>query len=281
MARVKQLDQITGSLKNLSFYTRKGSDQIFVRTKGGATKDQIKRRPEFENVRKNNKEFGGCSKMSKQIRLTFFDLAHVADYNLSSVLCSLAKNIQKADTDHPAGERRIQLSKFRAMLTGFNFNTNNRFDTLLRIALQSSIDRETQQATVNIPAFACSFGLYLPNSRSATSGRTPAKPDYSLFRISISLGVATDLQLNTQNTGYEPVHSTLGLGYKTTSTPWYSTQASIHEQQLLLNINEPSAIFTDDDTLVLSIAIEFGTLDAFGNPTPVRGAGAGKLLGIK
>lgn len=272
MARVKQLDQITGSLKNLSFYTRKGSDQIFVRTKGGATKDQIKRRPEFENVRKNNKEFGGCSKMSKQIRLTFFDLAHVADYNLSSVLCSLAKNIQKADTDHPAGERNIQLSKFRTMLTGFNFNNNNRFDTLLRIPLQSSINRETQEAIVNIPAFACSFGLYMPN------GRTPTKPDYSLFRISISLGIVTDLQLNAQKTGYEPVHSTLGLGYKIASTLWYSTQSSLPEQKLQLNIHEQSAIFNENDTIILTIAIEFGTLDAFGNPTPVKGAGAGKIL---
>ncbi len=275
MARVKQLDQITGSLKNLSFYTRKGSDQIFVRTKGGASKEKIKRNPEFEKVRKNNKEFGGCSKMSKQIRLTFFDLAHVADYNLSSVLCSLAKNIQKADLENPVGERSIRLSRFRVLLTGFNFNTNNRFDTLLRIALQSSINRETQQATVELPAFACSFGLYLPNSR------TPAKPDYSLFRITISLGIATDLQLNVQKTGYEPVHSTLGLGYKKTSTPWYSTQASIPEQQLVLNINEPSAIFTDDDTLILTIALEFGTLDAIGNPTPVKGAGAGKILGVR
>jgi len=268
MARVKQLDQITGSIGNLSFYTRKGSDQIFVRTKGGASKEKIKRNPEFENVRKNNKEFGGCSKISKQIRLTFFDLAHVADYNLSSVLCSLAKNIQKADMENPVGERSIRLSRFRAMLTGFSFNNNNRFDTLLRIALQSSIDRDTQQATVNIPAFACSFGLYMQGN-------------YALFRINISLGVATDLQLNNQKTGYEPIHSTLGLGYKTTSTPWYSTQASIPEQQLLLNIHEASAIFTDDDTLILTIALEFGTLDAFGNPTQVKGAGAGKILGVR
>ena len=142
MARVKNLDQITGSLKNLSFYTRKGSDQIFVRTKGGASKEKIKRSPEFENVRKSNKEFGGCSKMSKQIRLTFFGLEHVADYNLSSVLCSLAKNIQKTDTINPVGERAIRLSLFRAMLQGFNFNTTNRFDSVLRIPLQGSINRE-------------------------------------------------------------------------------------------------------------------------------------------
>lgn len=274
MARVKQLDRITGSLGNLSFYTRKGSDQIFVRTKGGASKEKIKRNPEFENVRKSNKEFGGCSKMSKQIRLTFFDLAHVADFNLSSVLCSLAKSIQKADTENPVGERTIRLSQYRAMLTDFNFNTINRFDSLLRIALKSTMDKEKQQATLNIPAFACSYGLNLPYNKSTENAY------YSLFRISASLGVATDMQLNVQKTSYEPLHSTLGLGYKTSSTPWYSTQASVPEQQLKLNIHEPSAIFNDDDTLVLSIAIEFGTLDAFGNPTPIRRAGAGKILSV-
>jgi hypothetical protein len=54
----------------------------------------------------------------------------------------------------------------------------------------------------------------------------------------------------------------------------------VPEQQLILNIHEPSALFTDNDTLVLTVALEFGTLDAFGNPTPVRGAGAGKILAV-
>ncbi|HET7733246.1 MAG TPA: hypothetical protein VFK73_05340, partial [Paludibacter sp.] len=128
MARVKQFDVITGSISNLSFYTRKGSDQVFVRTKGGATKNQIKRRPEFENVRKNNKEFGGCSKMSREIRSTFSPLAHVADYNLAPVLCSVAKNMQKGDTVNPMGERSIRLSQFKQYLPGMDFNRINRFD---------------------------------------------------------------------------------------------------------------------------------------------------------
>ncbi len=36
-----------------------------------------------------------------------------------------------------------------------------------------------------------------------------------------------------------------------------------------------------DDTLVLAIAIEFGTQDAFGNQIPQKGAGAGMVLGTK
>jgi hypothetical protein len=30
----------------------------------------------------------------------------------------------------------------------------------------------------------------------------------------------------------------------------------------------------------LCVAIEFGELDAFGNPTPVKGDGTGKILGV-
>jgi len=268
MARVKQLDVITGSLKNLSFYTRKGSDQVFVRTKGGASKDKIKRSPAFEGVRKINKEFGGCSKMSKEIRSTFTHLAHVADFNLSSVLCSVAKNIQKTDTINPLGERNLCLSNYRQYLVGFDFNRANRFDSVLRVPLQWHIDRKSQSAVVDIPTFGCSMGLYLPRK-------------YNLFRIIISLGVATDMQLNAQKSGYETTHNKLQQFYKPAATVWYSTQATVPEQQLKLNISETPSDFCDADTLILSIAIEFGELDAFGNPVAMKYGGAGKILGTK
>lgn len=95
MARVKQFDVITGQIGNVSFYTRKGSTEVFARTKGGASKEKIKRNPEFANVRKNNKEFGGCSKISKQIRLSFYSIRDIADFNLAPALNSIVKNIQK------------------------------------------------------------------------------------------------------------------------------------------------------------------------------------------
>jgi hypothetical protein len=267
MARVKQLDVITGSIKNLSFYTRKGSDEVFVRTKGGASKNSIKRRPELVNIRKSNLEFGGCSKMSKEIRQTFSSIAHVADYNLSSVLNSLAKNIQKADTVNPVGERSISLSAYKSYLNGFDFNKTYRFDSVLRVPLQWDIERQTQQATVDIPDFACSFGLYLPGN-------------YSLFRIGITLGIATDLKLNDNKSGYEPTQPKLNLGHQQRFTTWYSTQASVPQQQLELTIPDNGELFTDNDTLILCVAIEFGTLDAFGNPTPLKHGGAGKILGV-
>jgi hypothetical protein len=40
MARVKQNNQYTGTIGGLTQYTRKGSNEIFLRRKGGATKEQ-------------------------------------------------------------------------------------------------------------------------------------------------------------------------------------------------------------------------------------------------
>jgi hypothetical protein len=86
------------------------------------------------------------------------------------------------------------------------------------------------------------------------------------------------MQLNSNKTVYEPVHSKIGQGYKSVSTAWYSTQTTVPAQELALVIFDDTALFTDEDTLVLTIALEFGTLDAFGNPTVVKDAGAGKIL---
>ena len=69
------------------------------------------------------------------------------------------------------------------------------------------------------------------------------------------------------------------MPYKPATTVWYSTQATIPEQQLTLDISETPSDFCDADTLILSIAIEFGELDAFGNPVAMKYGGAAKILG--
>ena len=268
MARVKQFDVITGTIGNVSFYTRKGSTEVFARAKGGASKEKIKRNPEFANVRKNNKEFGGCSKISKQIRLSFYPIRNVADYNLAPALNSLVKNIQKMDEEAAWGERSIRLSKYRSILTGFDFNRNNRFNTIVRIPLQWEITRERQEAEITIPAFACSYGLYLPWK-------------YASFRLVATLGIVSDFILNPANQTYEPTHGDFSRPQKHIETSWFSTQASIPEQKLSLTLADPTGAFNDDDTLVLAIAIEFGMQDAFGNQIPQKGAGAGMLLGTR
>lgn len=269
MARVKQLDRFTGTIGKLSFYTRKGSDEVFVRRKGGATKEQIQRRPEFANTRRNNKEFGGCSKMSKAIRLAFAGMEHVADFNLAPALCALMKNIQAADTEGAWGERAIYLSRNRQYLAGFNFNRTTRLDSMLRILPEWKMDRDHTAATIILPEFACSLGLQLYEKQQ-------------LFRISACLGVVTDLVFNSQTTSYEPAHDTIGLGRRIVTTDWFPTTGTVSAQtlEIKLDLSHPEIMFNQHDTLILSLALEFGTYDDFGKPVAVKGAGAGKVLGM-
>jgi len=48
MARVNGLFNIQGKLGNVSFYTIKGGDTVYLRTKGGPTARRIKVGEEFE-----------------------------------------------------------------------------------------------------------------------------------------------------------------------------------------------------------------------------------------
>jgi hypothetical protein len=47
-----------------------------------------------------------------------------------------------------------------------------------------------------------------------------------------------------------------------------------------LDLTHPEITFNDNDTLVLTVALEFGAYDDFGKPMAVISAGAGKVLGV-
>ena len=207
--------------------------------------------------------------MSKAIRMAFIGMQHVADYNLAPALCSLMKKLQLTDTECAWGERSILLSKYKQYLVGFNFNRINRFDSVLRIPLDYKIDRENTTAILTIPEFACSLGLHVYEK-------------HRLFRISACLGVVTDLVFNERNKDYEPVHDTIGLGRRIESTAWYPITSTVNAQtlEMKLDLTHPQITFNDSDTLVLVVAAESGAYDDFGKPMEVKGAGAGKILGV-
>jgi hypothetical protein len=200
------------------------------------------------------------------------------DTNLFSYHLKLLQKsgyVEKTDDHHPVGERNITLSNYRYLLTGFDFGQNTRFNSLLRVPLSCSIDRNKQQASVQIPAFACSFGL-----------NTTRFSTYAQFRIRAALGIVTDMALNPANQNYEPVHDTLGQGFQTRNTEWFSTQGTVEQQELQLSLltaenASPGSTLTNADTLLLTVIVEFGAPDALGNIMPVRGAGGGMVLGVK
>ncbi len=267
MAKVKGGNIVSGTTGNLIFYTIQGGDQVYVRSKGGPTKEQIKNNKNFAGVRKNNKEFGGCSRMSKALRETMRDLTGVADYNLAPVLCAWAKRIQKCDTTGEVGRRAIRLSSHRDWLRGFDLNRRNRFDNLLRVPLRYTLDRESRSATLMLPEIDGSMHLH-------TTTQSP------LFRIEVALGALSDIVYDADREEYMCINNQYTAGGIQEQTEWFPVGAKIAAREFRLSLAEYLPGFGDSDTLVLSIAVRMGTIDATGQYVPVKLGGAGKIIDL-
>jgi hypothetical protein len=140
--------------------------------------------------------------------------------------------------------------------------------TLFGETLHGSIDRVGGRATVEIPDFDCSDAL-----------KAQTKQPY--FRISANLGAVSDLEYQPLQKGYLPVVDRPNTMRSFATTPWYPCLGSVPQQLLMLELkglaNHP---LTTDETLVLTIVMEFAGVDAFGAPYCLKGEGAGLIVAV-
>jgi hypothetical protein len=269
MAIVKGIFQLTGSIQGVSFYTRRGSDKVIVRTKGGVSKEKMANSPQFEGLRKNQKEFGGCTKFASLTRYAFGGLHRLADYNLTPVLTGMAKNLIKMDSEFPLGQRRIQLSQHKQLLDGFNFNRTNPFNTVLRVGVTAVIDRKQLLATVTIPRINTEIDL-------VNIQRLP------YFRIIAVLGTVSDMNYNEMEQAYLPAIPELHGVSQVVNGNWYPAQTIVPEHSINIQMNEACNTFlTDEVNVLLSIAVEFGTVGFTGETVEVKYAGCGKVMMVR
>ena len=269
MATVKGPFEFTGSIKGVSFYTQRGSDKVIMRSKGGPSKEKIARSPKFEKLRLNQQEWTGCVKMSRAMITSFYELKRLADFNVSAAFNGIAKSIQKTDTENPLGKRAILFSKYRQSLDSYQLNRKYPFTSTLRINPQWKIDRENLQGEITLP-------------RIHTGTQLVNFPNLPYFRILVTLGSLSDMQVSGTRNEYSPVNEDLHELSCHWTSPWYSTEAIVDEQQMSLCIGEElQSKLTDDVTLVLGIGVEFGKVGFDGNPVEVKYAGCGIVLGVK
>ncbi len=264
MARVKGIMQITGSMKGVSMYTVRGSDEVIIRTKGGPSKHTIKTSESCKALRENGKEWGGCTKAASYIRLALGDSIRLADYNLSGALNAICKKIQCNDTEGEKGTRSVLLSQNRKYLTDFNFNQKTPLNQVIRINPTWEINREQVKATINIPDFNPDIHLTQPNK-------------LPLMRWVVVLGVASDYKV--EGTTYFPMNETLKGYRKELCTPWNPVKRMQEAQTLEVMIDDIASYLTENDTLILTFGVEFGTIGINGEGEAVKWAGCAKVVG--
>ena len=266
MAIIKGFLQMTGSIKGVSFYSVRGSDKVIMRTKGGASKDKIATSPKFEGLRKQQKEWGGCAKFGSMTRHAFGGLNRLADYNLTPVLNGIGKNLMKLDTVTEIGKRNLNLSTYRAALEGFNFNRNYPFNTVLRVSPHWELTREKLEVTVQVPRINTDIDLL-------NIQKLP------FFRILVAIGTVSDLVYNAEIDNYEPMVFNLHGISKTLTGEWHSTQTILEESSMTVGLPiDEARQLTDNVTVLVSMAVEFGNVGFTGQAVEVKYAGCGKVL---
>jgi hypothetical protein len=268
MTIVKGTVTMNGSLGNVTFYTRRGSDKVIMQAKGGATRTKMATNPKFEVLRKHQKEFGGCSGFGKYARNAFGELRRVADYNLSAVLTGIGRDIMKLDTASEVGKRTLYLSRNKEALEGFNFNRTNPFTSVLRVIPRVDLDRAKVTGVIVIPRINTETDLM--NFRKMP-----------FFRILVSIGALADLVYNPTTGNYEPVGVEMNGISRTLTGEWHSTQAILPEQTLTVALPEERIDYlTDSVSVLLSMAVEFGNVGPAGEPLEVKYAGCGKVVKV-
>ncbi|MCF6405429.1 hypothetical protein L3C95_21165 [Chitinophaga filiformis] len=254
----KLLD-ISGSLGMLSLYKRRDSDKLIARTKGGATRKQIQKSPKFALTRLNNDEFGDAARGGCAIRLAIFHIRHLADYNFTPTLNSLCRSIMKMDTHRPLGIRKTEFSEHRHLLNGFNLNKRYPFNHVVKPPVYCTVERNTSSATVQLPELTPGINLSLPWQ-------------HPMYRIVLSIGIIEDGGADSDYAAKAPM-----LINQPVTTGW-RLAAQAYKGEVIVLQPETLKKLRDDETLVVSIGIEMGTLISDAVIERVKYAGSGKIL---
>lgn len=255
----KTLD-ITGRLGNFSFYKPQGSDKTIARTRGGADKKKILKSPKFALTRLNNSEFGIAAQGACEIRWAMFQLRHLADYNFTPPLNALCRSIMKMDEKHPLGERWMYFSHYRHLLDGFNLNRRYPFNNLVKPPVSCTLNRDTSNATVQLPDLLPGINLSLPWQ-------------YPMYRIVLTMGTICD---GLGYASHEVADRPFLIGQPVT-TSWRIAAQAYKGETIQLQADIPKSL-SEYETIVVSIGIEMGTLISDAVIERVKYAGSGKIL---
>jgi hypothetical protein len=264
MARLTGGISFTGSMGDISAYKMRGVDGIVLRQKGGPSKQQIKNSPVFELTRYNNEECKGRMQMVKQINLAMRGVRHLYDYNCSGDMAAVCQKIIQTDTVNKWGARSIQLSKASFLLEGFTINTYQPFDTVVKHPLEITMDAAAGAAAVGLPHLLP--GLHISNPKQQP-----------LYRLVFVLGTVPDILFDFSEKRYKPVTEVYHPPI-TVSTTWYTAGENCPAQVLQLQI--PSYLQQEGQSLLLSGGIEYGQPKMGGHIQYTKYAGAAKVLKV-
>lgn len=265
MARLEQQFSYTGSMAHLTAYRIRGSETIYLRTKGGPSKEQIQTLPRFEKTRLNNSEFGGRAHASRYILWALSPHKVIADFNFAGPINAMLKPIQQLDTQSEPGKRNIYLSRNPKLFEGFEFNRRNSFSSIVRNPLQHTLSVKKLNATIDIPALLPGVNFVVPG-------------DFPFYSFLAKLDIVPDVVWLKDK--YEPLSENFMDWEKCeTESEWYPVASGSPAFSLSLS-SRGSKVPQPPYTTILSISIRFGRPGMNNEMKVMKYIGAGRILSV-
>jgi len=143
MARQTSVFTLKGTIKGINFYTRKGKS--YARSITSLNKQRIENDPAFLRTIENAKEFGGCKKVVKSVRLGLIEfIKTMSDYNTFNRLTGFIKQINMKGLGD-RGKRLINMQEYGYLLDGFEFISDSSFNSVFRgsFELEQSVGKDS------------------------------------------------------------------------------------------------------------------------------------------
>jgi hypothetical protein len=267
MAVVRGINQITGTIENVTYYTIHGSDKVFLRRKGGPTKYRIQTDSNYAKLRLNNSEWKGCTSMIYCFREEMPDIKPIEDYPVCGSLNAIFKKIQKKEPEENQGKRSILLSQNKELLNGFCFSRKQALESIIKVPIESSINRENGQMQVDIPSINTLMQLY--NFR---------KLPY--FRLVVNLVPISDVIYSENDSEFLPEYVVVRDETNRFKTDWLPTAGVVPAIQVNFQHPEYGPSLPDCETLILIVGVEFGKMGDNMIPLAVKYAGSAKVVKV-
>jgi len=263
MAQLTSGITFIGSLGDVTAYKMHDSDKVILRMKSGPTKEQIKRSPSYDIVRRNNSEFGGRSTATGGIMFGLHLQKPLADYKISGPLNALLKPIQVLDTEREFGKRSVCLSKQPHLLAGFQLNNQAPFDTIVRTPVVYALSREELSATIDIAELVPGINLMVHNG-------------HPYYRLQAMLAIVPDVFFATPKYKADPSYDRLRP--QMAGTEWFPVESGSPDIHLELQLPTPPV--NTAFSVMLSIGICMGEVGYGGKIQQAKKAGAAKIVAV-
>lgn len=229
--------------KGYRVYQLKGVEGRILARKGGPTAEDIKTKPTYAELRKNQKEFGVASMMSKVLRNSLSEgMAEICETYVSGRLTAQFRNLASFE-EGQSGTRPLCLSKYGHTLNGFEFNTTAPYEEIFGAKYFVKSGSRKGQVILHFPAFVPEVTFKKP--KGATN-----------FKINARLVALSDYHYDAVNKVYHAVNKDLHGKYGSYQSPMLPI-LKIATEPMTAQVSLDQSELPEEMALFLVMAVSF------------------------